>query len=455
MTTPSSLLLSLPDEHLTNILSCLTLKDDLRMRLVCAHFRKVIFESSHHLWMDSEEETTSIDGRGIIFSSRRMRLLLASFPKLRSLRLIGLRLVYESLIRGSNGAAASPRYICNLLQEAECAQNLTCLELLDVSESLTESGEWGVASPPSYSLHTDIQLEQLRKMTIEGYFTHRENPLVHSLLRSSHQITHLNLIGCSCFNDYDVEEAILRPLANTLVHLNLSSSGIQHPVIHSTILKTLILQRCINLCALNPESFCPSLDVLDLSTCPVFNGEGMLDIESGLAAFCPRLSTLNLSNCTGLRYMKIKFPTPANVKSSIGDAVHGVTSSQSLELSDPTVSARLEHIYLSKCVLLSNVTISCPLKRIDIGECMHLKVLSILSPDLEMLDVSRLPLMLVSLRCHSLLHLNLAWCRDLDSKHSIINCNALESVDIRGATYMTPEFFNDPDRKCNLSIRSH
>jgi len=418
------------------------------MRLVCAHFRDVTFDSTYHLWMDGEEEETSIDtndGRADFMSARRMRLFLENFPNLRSLRVIGLRLVYQSLVRGRNGAAASPRYICSLLQEAECARNLECLEILDVSESQTENGEWGAASPPSYSLHTDIQLEQLRKLTITmGNTTNRENPLVHSLLRSSHQLTHLNLSGCSCFSDYHVEEAIVKPLVNTLTHLNLSGSAIQHPSIRSTILKTLILQRCINLSALNPDSSCPSLKVLDLSSCPAFNGEGLLDVESGLNDFCPRLSTLNLRNCTALRYLKIKLPLLTIARCSAGD--------ESVGLSNPAVSETLENIDLSMCVHLASVNIACPLKMINLGQCMHLKVLSISSPVLEMIDLSRLPLMLISIYCPSLVHLNLAWCGDLDSKRSIINCKALESVDIRGAVYMTPEFFNDAKRKSSLSI---
>mmetsp|Transcript_18264 Transcript_18264/g.39241 ORF Transcript_18264/g.39241 Transcript_18264/m.39241 type:complete len:462 (+) Transcript_18264:252-1637(+) len=450
-------LLSLPDDDLPNVLSFLTLKDVLRMRLACAHFREVIFESTHHLWMDGdgEEQTTTNYGRDAsAMSARRMRLLLSSFPKLRSLQLVGLRLAYQSLAQGSNGDSANPRYVCSLLQEADCAQNLERLELLAVSESQFGSGEWGAAAPPSYSLHTDIRLERLRKLTIEGCFVHREIPLVHSLLRASHQITHLNLTGCASLNDYDVEEGIMKPLASTLTHLNLSESGVQHPTIHSTIMNTLILRCCNGLRALNQESFCPSLDALDLSCCLEFNGEGMLDVDSGLANICPRLGTLNLSNCESLRFLRIKLHTTEKVDGFVGDGARGVTKSLSLGLSGPMASARLENIDLSNCVNLSNATINGPLKKINLGECLDLKVLSISSPALEMLDLSCLPLMLVSLSCQSLLRLNLAKCRQLESKCSIIKCESLESVDIRGATYMAPEFFHNPNRKCNLLIHS-
>eukprot|EP00580_Thalassiosira_gravida_P018899 CAMPEP_0201660112 /NCGR_PEP_ID=MMETSP0494-20130426/2800_1 /ASSEMBLY_ACC=CAM_ASM_000839 /TAXON_ID=420259 /ORGANISM="Thalassiosira gravida, Strain GMp14c1" /LENGTH=452 /DNA_ID=CAMNT_0048137843 /DNA_START=91 /DNA_END=1449 /DNA_ORIENTATION=+ len=450
-TTPFSLLLSLPDEHLPNVLSYLTLKDALHMRLVCAQLREIIFESTHHLWMDvdsEEEESTSFDGRDTTsMSARQMRHLLATFSKLRSLRLFGLELTYQSLVQGRNGAAANPRYICNLLQEAECAQHLECLELLAVSSSHTVSGEWGAAAPPSYSMHTDMELEQLRKLTVEGYFTHREHPLVHSLLRASHQITHLNITGCIHFNDYDLEEAIMKPLVGTLTHLNLSESLIQHPTIHSTILETLTLQRCVGLYALDPESFCPSLDALDVSSCPLFNGEGMLDVESGLANICPRLRTLNLSNCRELTFIRIKTLIPKKSEFNAGDAGQKVSAAPSLDISDSMVSSRLEYIDLSKCVNLSNASISCPLKIINLRECFQLKVLSISAPDLEVLDLSCLPLMLVSLYCRSLVHLNLAKCRELDSKHSIIKCESLKSVDLRGATYMTLEFFNNQSRK--------
>mmetsp|Transcript_19030 Transcript_19030/g.40141 ORF Transcript_19030/g.40141 Transcript_19030/m.40141 type:complete len:467 (-) Transcript_19030:331-1731(-) len=461
-----SLLSSLPDEHLPHILSYLTLKDVLHMRLVCAHFRDIVFESSHHLWMDNrnthsrrEDGSANIDmwGNHIPLTSRRMRLLLSSFTKLRSLRLIGLRLVYHSLIEGINGTSASPRYICSLLQEAECAQNLERLELLNVSESQTESGEWGAAPPPSFSLHTDIRLKQLRKLTIEGDLAHTENPLAHSLLRASHQITHLNLIGCFRLHDYDVEEAIMKPLSNTLVHLNLSSSGIENPFINSLILKTLVLRSCPNLRGLDRRDShpnCPSLDILDLSFSPNFDGEGLLDTEYGLATFCPRLSTLRLSGCSELEYIKIKLPIPLKETIPINNAEHSAAFA-SMESPNPMESSRLENVDLSQCISLSNATISGPLKNINLGECMGLKVLSIASPHLEMLDLSRLPLHLLSLRCDSLRNLNLAWCRDLESKHSKIKCEALESVDIRGATYITPGFFHDASGKCNLSVRSH
>jgi len=421
------------------------------MRLVCAQLREIIFESTHHLWMDvdSEEESTSFNGRdSTSMSARRMRHMLATFPKLRSLRLFGLRLTYQALIQGRNGTAANPRYVCNLLQEAECAQHLECLELLAVSSSHTVSGEWGASAPPSYSIHTDIQLEQLRKLTVEGYFTHREHPLVQSLLRASHQITHLNITGCIHFNDYDLEEAIMKPLIGTLTHLNLTESRMQHPIIHSKILETLILRRCAGFYALDPESFCPSLDVLDISSCPLFNGEGMLDVESGLANICPRLRTLNMSNCKELAFIRIKTPISTKAEINVGDSGQKVSATPPLDiLSDSMVSSRLEDIDLSKCVNLSNASISCPLKRINLRECFQLKVLSISAPDLEVLDLSCLPLMLISLYCRSLVHLNLAKCRELDSKHSIIKCESLKSVDVREATYMTSEFFRNQSKK--------
>lgn len=457
MTTPFPPLLSLPDEQLPHVLSHLTLRDVLHLRRVCAHFRTVTFESAQHLWVDDADRgTPAADGRTSACSARRLRRLLAAFPALRALRLAGLRLARDAGPEDDDGSPrVTPWSLCAALHGAACARRLRRLELCDVAEVDAVSGEWGAASPPSYGWHADVRLEQLRELTVRvSWYAGREHPLVQSLLRSSHRITHLNLVGCGCFQDYDVEEVIMKPLATTLLHLNLSLSGVRHPVIHSTILKTLILSRCHTLRALDPGSCCPSLDVLDLSSCPVFHGEGMLDVDSGLVGFCPRLRTLDLSNCTALTYLKIALPT--STKERRDGAANGRTlvSVQSSDRADPTAMARLEHIDLSKCVMLAHATVSCPARTVYLGKCLHLRVLSLASPRLETLDLSRLPLALLSLRCPALRRLSLAGCRDLESKRSIVACAALEAVDIRDAPYVTPAFFCDPDRTCHLSIRT-
>ena len=94
----------------------------------------------------------------------------------------------------------------------------------------------------------------------------------------------------------------------------------------------------------------------------------------------------------------------------------------------------------------------CQLKSIDLGECMHIEVLGIKSSLIRTLNLSKLgALQLVSLHCSSLVHLNLSGCANLDSKRSIIKCNALESVDIRQAIYITPHFFTGTNK--NVSIQ--
>ena len=382
-----------------------------------------------------------------ITTARRMRHLLEQFPNLRSLRLAGLKLTYQSLVRGRNGSSTSPRYICSLLQEAECSENLECLELVNVCESQHENEniESDASVAANMNQHYNIQLKQLRKLTITlGYIRyeseHRDYPLVHSLLRSSHHITHLNLSGCSSFDDYHLEQSIIKPLNNTLIHLNLSRSGIRMPRIESAILKSLILQQCTTFIGLHSESFIPMLEVLDLSSCITYQGSGFINNgESGLRDICPRLRKLNLRNCTALRFVTIDFSSPStNYPNTAG--------------TDETM-ASLEYIDLSRCVNLASAKISCcQLKSIDLGECMHIEVLGIKSSLIRTLNLSKLgALQLVSLHCSSLVHLNLSGCANLDSKRSIIKCNALESVDIRQAIYITPHFFTGTNK--NVSIQ--
>ena len=237
-------LLSVPSCILPNILSYLTLKDVLHMRCVCTNYSRVIFELTHHLWMDGEdsivegnnnedmggddnsslgssssssssssgsssgssismddensdddesdnendeEVNIAIDRRrdavNQITTSRQIRYLLGRFPNICSLRLTGVQLTYRSLVSGRNGTALSPRYLCTLLQE-ECADNLEFLELLNVCEAQNEN----VGGGSLVSMHTDMQLNQLRKLTITlgsiAYENeHRDYPLVFSLLR--------------------------------------------------------------------------------------------------------------------------------------------------------------------------------------------------------------------------------------------------------------------------------
>jgi len=458
------------------------------MRCVCTNYSRVIFELTRHLWMDGEDSivegnnnedmgeddnsssdgsssssSSSSSGSGSIGSSismndessgeesendeevniaidrrrdignqittsRQIRYLLGRFPNISSLRLTGIQLTYRSLVTGRNGTALSPRYLCSLLQE-EC-ENLECLELLNVCESQSQNENVG-GGGSLVSMHTDMQLNQLRKLTITlgsiAYENeHRDYPLVFSLLRSSQRITHLNLSRCMSLNDYHLEVAIMRPLINTLTHLNLSGSGIQMPTIKSNILQSLILQKCARLSSLNSGSYCPMLHTLDLSLCPQFLGEGLMDESSALFQFSPRLHRLSLRDCTALKFVKIE---------------------QSMR-GDDDLSCGLEIIDLTRCVHLSSVYISCPqMKKIHLRGCLNISALTLSSTQLQTLDLSSLPLELVSLDCPSLKNLNLSGCCNLDSKRSIIKASALESVDIRRAIYITPDFFTDIGRK--------
>ena len=428
------------------------------MRLVNAMLRDVVFQSTHHLFLDdSDEPWLAHEGTAFVLTSRRMRHILASFHHIRSLRLMGLQLVYSQLVLGRDGRASSPRYICSILQEAECAQHLECLELLNVSDyDHSISDEWGAGSRPSYSLHTDIQLEQLQKLTITlGYVENREYSLVHSLLRSSNQITNLTLTGWYGLKDYDLEEAVLKPLGNTLVHLNLSESGVETPTIQSTILETLILQRCSHLSSLGSDSFCPSLNVLDLSDCPSFKSKGIFgDRVSGLVDIYPRLRFLKIKHCSGLRFVSImKTCTADAMICNNKDEMRKAPSNPQARLSETL--GYLEDIDLSMCVHLCSLSIDCPsLRTINTSKCMHLKMLSLSSSTLQMLDLSKLPLEVMSLRCPKLNHLNIAYCRELDSKRSVVKCSALEYVNIEGATYITLDFFQDSSRKCKLEVHN-
>jgi len=186
-------------------------------------------------------------------------------------------------------------------------------------------------------------------------------------------------------------------------------------------LQTLVLQQSINFNGFHSDSCCPSLNDLDLSEC-----QRLLSVlEQGfITSFCPRVSKLKLRHCTSLRCLLFKFPHPPTEPASI------------------SASGQLECIDLSMCVHLENVQVSCHLKSVDLRGCFHLGVLSIQSPVLERLDLSRLPLRLVSLRCEKLVYLDLSGCDELDSKRSIIMCDALQFVNIRDATYLTPEFFD-------------
>jgi len=444
------------------------------MRCVSTNYSRVIFELTHHLWMDGEDSivegnnnedmgeddnsslgsssSSSSSGSSIsmddessgeesendeevniaidrrrdignqITTSRQIRYLLGRFPNISSLRLTGIQLTYRSLVTGRNGTALSPRYLCSLLQE-EC-ENLECLELLNVCESQSQNENVG-GGGSLVSMHTDMQLNQLRKLTITlgsiAYENeHRDYPLVFSLLRSSQRITHLNLSRCMSLNDYHLEVAIMRPLINTLTHLNLSGSGIQMPTIKSNILQSLILQKCARLSSLNSGSYCPMLHTLDLSLCPQFLGEGLMDESSALFQFSPRLHRLRLRDCPALKFVKIE-----DCMTGEGDPSCGLTM-----------------IDLTRCVHLSSVYISCPqMKKLHLRRCLNISALTLSSTQLGALDLSSLPLELVCLDCPSLKHLSLSGCCNLDSKRSLIKSNALEIVDIRRAIYMTLDFF--------------
>jgi len=378
---------------------------------------------------NDEEVNIAIDRRrdigNQITTSRQIRHLLERFPNICSLRLTGVKLTYRSLVSGRNGTALSPRYLCTLLEE-ECSGNLECLELNICKAQNEIRGEGSLVS-----MHTDIQLNQLRKLTIKlvsiAYeHEHRDYPLVFSLLRSSNRITHLNLSGCIALNDYHLEAAIMKPLIKTLTHLNLSCSGINMPTINSKILQSLILQGCSGLNSLNQGSYCPMLHTLDLTSCPHFQGEGLMDESYSLFQFSPRLCTLTLRDCPALKFVKIE-----DCMTGEGDPSCGLTM-----------------IDLTRCVHLSSVYISCPqVKKIHLTGCVHMSALTLSSEQLETLDLSSLPIELVSLDCPSLTQLNLSGCCNLDSKRSLIKASVLEWVDIRRAIYMTPAFFTDIGRK--------
>ena len=140
------------------------------------------------------------------------------------------------------------------------------------------------SSIASIGLHTDVRLERLRTLTVtmsNGRKNSSENPprpfplmvIVSNHTSSSGRMQlwrllhwrNVNLSGCSG-----------------------SVGGLCFPTIRSRILRSLEIRRCANLISLEAkDSFSPSFEVLNLSSCPEFGGRGMLDnSERGLDEVC-------------------------------------------------------------------------------------------------------------------------------------------------------------------------
>ena len=292
MTSNTALhLLSLPQEHFPQIVSYLTLNDVCQLRLVATLFRDT--QRVHHLWMDQdgEESHNTSQGRGIM-TSRRLQRMLSTFTNITSLRLYGLKLLDRSSVTHRRDAAdRDSRHYLEVLQNASCAQNIECLELLGVWECDPFTGDWGTASTPSYSVHVDVQFPKLKRLAVEGKLYHRELPLLRSLLRSSRQITHLRVGGeAPNICDFDVEIAMMQHHNDTLQEIILDGycGKIVSLKIQSRVLRTLNLSGCKNLTVLQLE--CPNIEVLDLSSCSKLSSD-FLELEN-LSKLCPRLKVL-------------------------------------------------------------------------------------------------------------------------------------------------------------------
>jgi len=183
MTSKTALhLLALPEEHLPQIISYLTLNDVCQLRLVSTSLDP---RHVHHLWMDEEGENSHniTLGRGIM-TSRRLQRMLSIFTNTTSLRLYGLKLLCRPAVTLS-------RNYLEVLQNSACAQNLECLELLGVfdcdSECNAYSIDRGTGSTPSYRGHADVCFPKLKRLAIGGV-CHEDPQLIRSMLRSSNQL---------------------------------------------------------------------------------------------------------------------------------------------------------------------------------------------------------------------------------------------------------------------------
>jgi hypothetical protein len=361
---------------------------------------------------DREEDANNISlGRGIM-TSRRLRRMLSTFTNVTSLRIYGLHLLDRSAVTHRRDAAdRDSRHYLEVLQDATCAQNLECLELLGVFECDPFTSEWGAGSTPSYSIHADVQFPKLKRLAIEGRLLHGEIPLIRSLLRSSHQITHLRLSGpIPSICDFDMEILVMKYHNSTLEHLILDGccGKIISPTIQSTVLRTLNLSGCKNLAALPPESHCPNLEVLDLSNCSNLS-QDFLKLKH-LSKFCPRLKVLKLRMNTTIE--EIDFADEVGNNSS-----------------EKTCLPHLEHIDIRDCPVLRCVTITSPvLSTVELRGCNHMQSLAISSPVLCTLCAAWLySLEKLSLDCPVLTYLDITGCYKLSDKGIQLKCPRLLS----------------------------
>lgn len=394
------IVLDIPKETLSIVLSFASLRDLLNLRLVCSQYSQdTIFDAAHCLWMCEDEEPRPM-------SARRLRSMLARFSigTIRCVKLEGILLTYRGLVQGRHGTSISPRYLCNLLSES-CGTSLERLEL-----RVAEEEEPGYVPPPTNNnLFTDtIQLEKLQTLRIIGEIGHAENPLCRSLLCATANLVDLALCGCQNLNDHDVEGVILPRFRHTLRSMSLiDCAGLETPVVQSTILQSLGMQKCPNLDSLALD--CPCLTSLDLSQSTYVNVELW-----GLHKKLPRLKLLSLAGNDVLKYAVV--PSPS----------------------------LLEYIDLSGCSSLMSINISCPsLHHLRTDECCKLEMVSIQSFAIKSLDLSNLPLLLVRIHCPCLLNLKLNSCEGLESKRCSIICPSLRDVDIRGTLLFSPEDFCD------------
>ena len=410
-------LLSLPEEHLPNIISYLTLNDICHLRLVSSYFHNT--RHVHHLWMDQldEDSHNTLAGRGIM-TSRRLQRMLSIFPHIISLRIYGLQLLDRSAVTHHHRrdvADRDTRHYLEVIQASRCSQNIECLELLDVFECDPFSSDWGSGSIPSFSSNThadNVHFPKLRRLTIEGRLFHKEIPLIRSLVLSStnQQLTYLHLGGpIPCICDFDIEVAIMKRHNNTLEELIIDGNcgKIVSLTVQSTVLRRLNLSGCKNLTAFQPNSYCPNLEYLDLSHCsnmsPIF-----LNMKN-ISTFSPRLRVLKL-RCN--------------------------TTIEEIDSTEEQCLTCLEHIDIRDCPLLRQVKITSPkLQVVEVYNNRSLKVLHISSPVIMTLSVAWLySLEKLTLDCPALVNFDVTSCYKLNESGMQLNCPALKRYEFNEYT---------------------